>query len=145
MGVQPFLIASTVNVVIAQRLVRRICSVCIHSKDVTPEQAVTLESQVAQMKQFFGDMDITIKLPSRLYYGTGCKSCGQSGYRGQLAVFEVMRMTEGVRSLLLQQASTSDIRRQAVKDGMVPMFQDGLRKVEEGITTIEEVLRVARE
>jgi len=145
MQVQPFLVASTVNVVIAQRLVRKICSVCIHSQITTKEQQDQLKSQIDQLKQFFGDVEIEAPIPSRIFYGAGCSSCGHSGYRGQVALFELMRMTENIRQLVLASASTSAIRKQAIADGMTPMFKDGLRKVEEGITTIDEVLRVVRE
>jgi len=145
MGVQPFLIASTANVVIAQRLVRKICPVCIHSQSPTPEQRQQLQNQIEQLKQFFGDIEINAEIPSSIFFGTGCRTCGHSGYRGQVALFEVMRITESLRKLILESRSTSELRKQAIADGMTPMFKDGLRKVEEGVTTIDELLRVVRE
>ena len=85
------------------------------------------------------------KVPQVLYLGKGCKVCGSSGFRGQIGIFEILKVTETIRALLLDKAPVDQIRKQGVKEGMVTMFEDGLLKAEKGITTIEEVLRVVRE
>ena len=140
MGAEPFLLVSTVNVVIAQRLVRRNCSTCIAAVPVTEEQKRLMEAQRTLL-----DEAHVKSLPKTIYHGQGCDVCGHSGFRGQIGIFEVMRITEGVRTLVQRRASASEIRTQAIKDGMVTMFEDGLRKVQQGTTTIDEILRVVRE
>jgi type II secretory ATPase GspE/PulE/Tfp pilus assembly ATPase PilB-like protein len=86
-----------------------------------------------------------IKLPRTLYKGSGCKICGHTGYVGQVGIYEVLRVTDGIRSLMLKSAGLSEIRRFAQKEGMQSMFEDGMEKVERGMITLEEVLRVVRE
>jgi len=140
MGAQAFLLSSTVNLVIAQRLVRRICTSCIESYEVTPEMAKLIADQLARN----GGKEV-VSAPKALYRGRGCKVCGNAGFQGQIGAFEVLRVSPTIRELLLQKASVSDMRKQAIKEGMTTMFEDGLQKVERGITTIEEVLRVVRE
>ncbi len=140
MGVQAFLIAPTVNLVIAQRLVRKICTSCIESYETKPEIKKLIEGQVA----LSGEGHIK-NVPGVLYRGKGCKVCGNTGFRGQIGIFEILKMTESIRALLLSRSSVDFIRREAIKEGMITMFEDGLRKTEKGVTTIEEVLRVVRE
>jgi type II secretory ATPase GspE/PulE/Tfp pilus assembly ATPase PilB-like protein len=140
MGAPAFLLSSTVNLVIAQRLVRKICSSCIGSYEISPEIGRLIAAQIA----LSGDMQIK-NVPKTLYKGQGCKVCGGSGFSGQIGIFEVFRVTDKIRELILKQATASEIRKAAAKEGMAAMFEDGLSKVERGITTIEEVLRVVRE
>ncbi|HEX8994223.1 MAG TPA: GspE/PulE family protein, partial [Candidatus Paceibacterota bacterium] len=140
MGAQPFLLSSTLNAVIAQRLVRRICGSCIESY---PINAATTKRINAQIKAR-GDK-VSVAVPKTLYRGRGCSVCGNSGYRGQIGIFEVMRVTESVQEMILKSAPAVDIRKAAIKDGMYTMFDDGLMKVESGVTTIDEVLRVVQE
>lgn len=140
MHAPPFLLASTVNVVIAQRLVRRICSSCIGSSPMTEEIKNVIQTQI----QSSGDTHIT-HIPETVFQGAGCNVCGHSGFQGQVGIFEVFRVTDEVREFILKQTSIAEIRKLAVKQGMVTMFEDGLRKVELGVTTIEEVLRVVQE
>jgi len=140
MGAPAFLISSTVNLVIAQRLVRRICTNCIESYKMTPEIEGLIKSQL----KLVNDTHIQ-KLPNILYRGKGCNICGDSGFQGQIAIFELLRMSENIRSLILKESQAGEIRKTAISEGMVTMFEDGLHKVEKGITTIEEVLRVVRE
>jgi len=142
MGAPSFLLASTVNMVIAQRLVRRICTSCIESYSISPEIKRLIMAQLAL------NPEIKIKeknLPKRLFRGKGCRVCGNSGFRGQVGVFEVLKVSDAIREFLLKEAPVGEIKKQAVKEGMQTMFEDGLQKVEKGITTIEEVLRVIRE
>lgn len=130
MGVEPFLCASSVIACLAQRLARLICPNCKES--YTPP----MES----IKQFglaaFTDTDITF------YRGRGCDHCKQTGYRGRTGIFELLNITDRVRSLILQRASTAEIRQAAIEEGMRTMQDDGLKKVLDGTTTIEECLRV---
>ena len=140
MGVEPFLLASTVNAIIAQRLVRKICPTCIYSYKLSAE----VKRAIAAQKKNLGDTHIK-SIPATLYRGKGCPVCGGSGYLGQIAVFEIMVMNDAIRELAQKQTSAATIRKQAIKDGMITMFEDGLQKVEQGVTTIEEVLRVVQE
>lgn len=140
MGAEPFLLSSTVNAVVAQRLVRRICPSCIYSYSVSPDITKAIKDQI----KVLGDKHIKT-VPKTLYKGKGCPACGGSGFVGQVGIFEILQMTEAVRDILLAHSPASKIRTQAVKEGMITMFEDGLQKVEQGATTIEEVLRVVRE
>lgn len=135
-----FLLASTVNTVIGQRLVRKICSTCIYS--YTPDAAVT--ALIKEQIQLLGDTHIQ-HIPTTLFKGKGCPVCGGSGYQGQIGIFEVFRVTDAIRSLVLSEAPIGQVRTRAIADGMNTMFEDGLQKAESGVTTIEEVLRVVRE
>jgi len=134
MGVEPFLLSSTVNLVIAQRLVRRICSSCID--EYQPSQK-TLDF----FKKEFGDQISQQKF----YRGKGCEECGGSGYKGRIGIFETLVVNENIRQLILEKASSSKIRKEAVNSGMTLMIRDGLDKVSSGLTSIEEVLRVAED
>jgi len=130
MGVEPFLCASSVIAILAQRLARLICPNCKES--YTPP--------IESIKQFglaaFTDADITF------HRGRGCDHCKMTGYRGRTGIFELLHVTDRIRSLILQRASTSEIRQAAIEEGMKTMQDDGLRKVLDGVTTIEECLRV---
>lgn len=134
MGAQDFLIASTVNIVIAQRLVRRICSNCI----VKFEPEKTLVDRLS--KELKVDMS-----KQRFYKGKGCDKCNHKGYKGRVGIYEVLEVTDKIRSLITSKATSDEIQEQAVSEGMVTMLQDGLDKVSSGLTTIEEVVRVIRE
>ena len=84
-------------------------------------------------------------IPTTLYHGKGCKVCGGSGFSGQIGIYELFQVTNTIRELVLKEASVIEVRKAAIKEGMMTMFEDGLHKVERGITTMEEVLRVVRE
>lgn len=131
MGIEPFLIASTVTVVVAQRLVRRLCDTCKKPYKPTPEilKQIGLTPEKAQGITF--------------YQAVGCDACMSMGYKGRLAIFEVMQMTQPIMRLTLARAETSLIEEQARKDGMSLLLEDGIEKVKAGMTTIEEVLSVA--
>ncbi len=141
MNVEPFLVASTVNVVIAQRLVRKICSHCRVSYTMDDEEVALAESNegVKAYSKLKGHKDLK-KL--RVYKGQGCKTCGDTGYNGRIGVFEVLEMTENIRQLVIQHASSDEIMAQAKKNGMSTMLDDGMDKVFNGKTTLSEVLRV---
>jgi type IV pilus assembly protein PilB len=134
MGIEPFLLNSTVNMVIAQRLVRHICKACI--EEYMPDQQA-----ISFFEQRFGK-----KISGqRFYRGAGCEECGTTGYKGRLGVFEIMVINEKLRELILAKASTDQLREEALNAGMALMIEDGLNKVASGLTTIEEVLRVAED
>lgn len=140
MGAPAYLLASTVNLVIAQRLVRKICQSCIESSDITEEVGRLIKAQL----ELSNESHIKT-IPKVLYRGKGCNVCGGSGFRGQIGIFEIFAVSEAVRRLLLKLAPISEIRAKAIHEGMTTMFEDGLKKVERGVTTIEEILRVVRE
>jgi len=140
MGVPPFLIATTVNLVMAQRLVRKICSVCIHSRKITEEEIKIFLSQIKLLGE-----GRAISPPSLVFEGRGCRVCGGSGFRGRLGIFEVLHMSDTIRQLVVKEVPASEIRKQALQEDMRTMFEDGVEKVQRGITTLAELLRVVRE
>lgn len=139
MGVKAFLIASSVNIIVAQRLVRKICEKCIVSFEA---DATKLARELAKdiVKKLVGSKGNKKKV--RLYRGEGCEMCGFTGYRGRTGIFEVIEMSDEIKALIMRQGNANQIKKQAIKEGMRPMLDDGIRKVLQGKTTIEEVLRV---
>jgi type IV pilus assembly protein PilB len=136
MHIEPFLIASSVNILISQRLARRICPRCIRSISFTVEEAKPIMSPELLKRMFGRKKEITI------YQGDKCQLCRHTGYVGRLGVFEVMEMSEEVRRLIMSRANADDIERQAVKEGMRTILEDGVNKVLSGQTTVDELLRV---
>ena len=134
MGIEPFLLASTLELVVSQRLVRRLCDQCRYSYSVTEQDRMRTLGRVGQL---FPSGDVT------LYAGKGCSACNSSGYQGRIAVFEIIRATPELRDLVMKRPSSQDIWRLARSQGAHDMFEDGLTKVLEGMTTLEELLRVA--
>lgn len=127
MGVEPYLVSSSLEVVVAQRLVRLICPKC--KTEVSPEE-------YAKKKALFGD-----RVPAKLYHGTGCRNCSGTGYRGRQGVFEMMSVNDEMRSLIINSAASHEIRKSAVKDGMRSLREDGWRLIQAGVTTIDEVMQ----
>jgi type IV pilus assembly protein PilB len=129
MGIEPFLVATSVNVIAAQRLVRKVCQNCKEEVE-TPIQALLsigfAESEAHSLK---------------LVKGRGCEKCANTGYKGRIGLFEVMDMTDDMRELVLSGATAVELRRKAVEEGMVTLRQSGLQKIREGLTTIDEVVR----
>lgn len=140
MAVEPYLIASTVNIAVGQRLVRKICSQCVMSEVVTGQELADLAKQI-DLKRYLKKTVTQL----RFYRGRGCASCNQTGYQGRIGVFEVLEMSLALRKLIMDQADADAIRRQAIAEGMTTMFEDGLHKALLGVTTLEEVLRVVAE
>lgn len=139
MGVEPFLVASTVNVIVAQRLLRKICEMCKTSLDVTIE-VLSQNLPADIVTKHFGQ-----KKEARIYKGEGCTVCRKTGYSGRIGVFEVLEVTPPLRKLITQKADVDLILKQATQvDSMTTMLDDGLIKVLKGLTTIEEVLRVTK-
>ncbi len=130
MGIEPFLIASSVNLILAQRLARRICTECKEEVKVHPQALIDLGVHPDEAKDFV------------CYKGRGCPNCGNTGYKGRIALYEVMPMHEELKELVLNGASAGEIKKEAVRLGMKTLRQSGITKVKEGTTTIEEVLRV---
>ncbi|PIR49011.1 hypothetical protein COU80_01195 [Candidatus Peregrinibacteria bacterium CG10_big_fil_rev_8_21_14_0_10_55_24] len=135
MGVEPFLLASTLEVVMGQRLVRRICPNCRTSYTVSGAEKKTLFPGAE--KFFTGGGPVT------LYHGKGCETCGQTGYRGRVGIYELIQMNEDIEELIIARATSTELNRLACKQGMKLMFEDGFEKVKTGMTTVEELLRVA--
>jgi general secretion pathway protein E len=131
MGVEDYLMTSTLNAIVAQRLVRQLCRHCREAYAPLPE---LLEQLGLDPRQ-----DIAFWRPS------GCEHCGGTGYYGRISINEVLVMSDPVRRQLLQHAEATELQRTALAAGMRPMFQDGMGKVLAGVTTVEEVLRVTRE
>jgi type IV pilus assembly protein PilB len=140
--VPPFLVSSVLNMVLAQRLVRKICPTCIYSYEADPSIATTLATQLKEN----GLDPAKVQIPTTLYRGKGCSSCGMTGYRGRLAIFEALEVDEKMKALIVSpEFDLEAVRAYARSLGMKTMFEDGLQKVQVGETTLEEVLRVIRE
>ncbi len=138
MKVEPFLVASTVNIIIAQRLVRQICSSCkVEEKVAISEIIKHFPEELA--RKYFGEAD-----EAKIYKGRGCKICRQTGYLGRVGIFEVLEITKNIRKLISEKADSDVIGRAAIAEGMKTMLEDGLEKVADGITTLEEVIRVTK-
>jgi type IV pilus assembly protein PilB len=129
MGIEPFLVASSLNLVAAQRLVRKVCTNC-SAEEATPVEALVQAG-------FAADEAKTV-VPRR---GKGCDKCNKTGYKGRLGLYEVMEVTEQIRELILIGASSMELRRKAIEEGMITLRGSGLRKVKDGVTTLEEVVR----
>jgi len=142
MAIEPFLVAAVLNNVIAQRLVRKIHLDCIESYVPEPEIMENIRLELRNL----GIDPSHVKLPRTFYRGRGCAACNHTGYFDRTAIFEVLNVTAKIRKIIISPDFNLDIlRRTAMAEGMVTMFEDGLRKIERGITTIEEVFRVIRE
>jgi general secretion pathway protein E len=128
LGVEPFYTSSALIGVIAQRMVRRICPHCRTSGDTPPAENEAYEK-------------VTGEKLSEYYYGAGCNFCANTGFLGRIGVFEILSVNEQIRQMATEDASTMEIRSQAVAEGMIPMIQDGMSKIKEGITTPGEIIR----
>src|SRR4030042_1628338 len=138
MKVEPFLVASTVNIIIAQRLLRKICDSC-KTTVATPVRDLEKHISTQMLKKHFGT-NATINL----YKGNGCKVCHNTGYSGRLGVFEVLEISKEIHRLIAEKNDSDEINKQAIAEGMTTMLDDGLEKAAKGLTTIEEVLRVTK-
>jgi type IV pilus assembly protein PilB len=129
MGIEPFLVASSLNLVCAQRLVRRVCTAC-KIDDPMPPQALINIGYTPELAE-------TV-VPKK---GKGCEKCNQTGYKGRVGLYEVMEINEELRELILVGASALELRRKAIEEGMITLRGSGLRKISDGVTTVEEVVR----
>ena len=129
MGIEPFLVATSLNLIVAQRLIRRVCQKCKQSEDVPVQALLNIGFSEAEAPSI------------ELFKGRGCEECNQRGYRGRVGIYEVMVISEDIRELILSGASAIELRRKAVEEGMIGLRQSGLQKIRDGVTTIEEVVR----
>ncbi|MBI4582073.1 MAG: type II/IV secretion system protein, partial [Planctomycetes bacterium] len=129
MGVEPFLVSSSIEGILAQRLVRKICSHC--KEAYTPDRAAL-------------PADFEFKPGQPLYRGRGCRECRHIGYRGRLGIFELLMMNDEIKELVVQRASAGVVQKAALRNGLRLLREDGWNKVRAGITTPEEVLRVSK-
>jgi type IV pilus assembly protein PilB len=129
MGVEPFLVSSAVNLILAQRLARRVCLDCKEEIEIPKETLLDLGVPDEEVGSF------------KCYHGIGCTTCSQTGYKGRIALYEVMPMYEEIKELVLVGASSTEIKREAMRLGMLTLRQSGINKLKEGITTVEEVVR----
>ncbi len=130
MGVEPFLVTSSVNLILAQRLVRKICSDCRERHDLHPQTLVDMGMSPEDAES------------TETYQGAGCDRCNQTGYKGRIALYEVLPLREELKELILEGGSAGELKRAAVQSGMKSLRRSGLHKIREGVTTAEEVLRV---
>jgi type IV pilus assembly protein PilB len=132
MGVEPFLITASVNLVLAQRLARKICADC--------KQQVKYEKKILEDCGFSPEQIANAKLMKG--GGGSCRTCNGSGYKGRVALYEVMRFTDSLKEMVLQGASTAELKLGAIKNGMATLRMSGIRKIMDGVTTPEEIMRV---
>jgi len=137
MGVEPFLLASALNVAVGQLVVRKICQYCKVEYQPAPEVVENIKVTLGKM--------LPPNASCKLFKGQGCPKCNNTGYFGRVGIYEVLVITEKIIKLILERASIQDIESAGVQNGMITMKQDGYQKVLEGITTMEEVLRVAQD
>ena len=154
MGIENFLLASTVNVILAQRLVRKICTNCKEEHE-TPEEVLqemkTVLSSIERNKTIMLKDPETAKIVKKfnegaikLYKGRGCDKCANTGYKGRIGIFEVLEMSDRIGRLTLESSTAQQIQDVAMEEGMLNLMQDGYLRVVEGMTTLAEVMRVAK-
>jgi len=129
MGIGPFLVGTAVNLIQAQRLIRRVCKNCKIEDDVPSKTLIDIGFAPEEAREF------------KVFKGKGCGTCNGTGYKGRIGLYEVMEITEGIRDLVMVGATAIEIKRKALEEGMLTLRQSGLEKIKAGTTTIEEVLR----
>lgn len=139
MGVEPFLVASSIHTIIAQRLVRKICDACKVSEEISRAELEGKVKPEVLDKLFEG------KKTLRVYKGKGCQACHGTGYHDRLGIFEVLEMNETIKDAIIEKADADELAELAIKQGMKTMLDDGIEKIKLGITTLEEVLRVTED
>ncbi len=152
MGVPSFLVASTTNIIIAQRLVRKVCPNCIQSYKLDKQNITELKQQLnidnimETLQKEKAIIDAKKGIESLLFYrGKGCKQCNNNGYKGRIGIYETLEITPTMSELILKKATNTELKHQALKQNMLTIVEDGFIKAKNGITTIEEVLRVTKE
>ena len=140
LGAEPFLIASVLSAAIGQRIARRVCPSCKESYHPGAEVEKNMRETLGEfMPQEFKDK------PLLLWRGKGCPECGNTGYYGRVGIFEIILTSNAINKLILRRANAEDIENEAKKDGLITMKQDGFLKALDGVSSIEEILRVAEE
>jgi len=156
MGIESFLAASTINVIISQRLVRKICPKCQEKytidesayKSMSQNFDIDLMSEILKKegvieKEYKSNKEMWLDI--KFTKGKGCEECRKEGYKGRLGIFEVLEVNEGVGKLINSNATSEEIEKEAIKSGMTTMLEDGIIKAVQGITTLEEIMRVTKE
>jgi type IV pilus assembly protein PilB len=129
MGIEPFLVASSVNLIGAQRLVRKLCQDCVAPVEVPAETLIEIGVPPERVEGF------------QAMRGSGCRNCNNTGYKGRIAVYEIMTFNEEIREFVLNGASTMELKREAIRQGMKTLRMSAIGKLEEGLTSLEEVVR----
>lgn len=145
MGIEPFLLASSINVIIAQRLARKICPHCRTALKVPREIITKIKMEITNLPKEYQDKIRTKEESITVYKGTGCSLCNQSGYKGRIGIFEILPLEDEAEILTNEKASAKKIHEAAIKAGMISLKQDGIMKVLDGVTTMEEFWRVISE
>jgi type IV pilus assembly protein PilB len=142
MGIEPFLITSSTNAIVAQRLCRKICDKCKQEVEPKSEHLELINPELDTLPE---PEKSEAKAKKKLFAGAGCSACGNSGYKGRIGIFEILAVTEPVKQLTLKHAASSELMAQAKKDGLITLKQDGILKALDGLTTMEEVWRVTKD
>lgn len=154
MGIEPFLLASALNAIIAQRLVRRICNRCVQSQEFTLKEldevnpAIRIDKIIQRLAVIYEKkkgIKVSPEQKIMLYKGKGCSICNNTGYKGRLGVYEVLEVTDTVKNLIMRNATSQEIEDAAQKEGMTTMIEDGFYKALNGLTTLEELIRVTKD
>ncbi len=143
MGIEPFLIASSINTVVGQRLARKICQSCKEKLKAESTEEELIKKIISEMPEKIRKE--AAKREMAFYKGKGCSECNNTGYKGRIGIFEVLSLTDNMKKLILDRVSGGDIQKQAVAEGMLTMLQDGIMKALDAQTTLEEVWRVTKE
>ncbi|MFA6227679.1 MAG: GspE/PulE family protein [Patescibacteria group bacterium] len=141
MGIKPFFIVPSINAVIGQRLVRKLCEKCKQPHQITEEEKTTIEKILATISPKSG-IDVPANLPQMYEPGPGCETCGGIGYKGRIGIYEIFTMTDNIKTLTMAGAAAFEILKQAIENGMITMLQDGIIKSLNGVTDVQEVFRV---
>lgn len=136
MDIDPFLLSTTLELIVAQRLVRRICPACVYTYNVNRSELE--KTNGFSLQKFFAEEKLT------LYRGKGCPNCGFTGYKGRSGLYQLVEMTEELRELVLKKPNSDEIAKITAKQGSLSLFEDGIEKVKLGVTTLDEVMRVAQ-
>lgn len=146
MDVPAFLVASTMEVIIAQRLVRKLCQYCkvVATEAVNPQLQLQIDKALTGIDTKFSELDKTLLATKQFFVPKGCEQCNNIGYFGRVAIYEVLRMNNVLRKMILESASAIEIEKVAIKSGMITLEQDGLVKALKGVSSLEEIYSVAR-
>jgi type IV pilus assembly protein PilB len=129
MGIEPFLVATSINAICAQRLVRRICTSCVEEVETPPQMLIQVGFAPDEVKVL------------KIKRGRGCERCNNGGYKGRIGLYEALQFSDEIRDMILSGASSIELKRKAIEEGMISLRMAGLQKIREGVTTLEEVLR----
>jgi len=145
MGIEPFLVASSINLVIAQRLVRKICPYCAEEVNFSKEVEKEIEQELRLIKDFDIEKYKNKSGRMKFYKGKGCPRCNNEGYQGRTSIFEVMEITDEMKDIITGGCKIEDVKKEFVRQGMMEIISEGYIKALRGVTTLEEILRAARE